>query len=189
MKHLSRVLPLLCLAVFLLAPSGAFAADSPIKVALRSADSGNLLGRCNACVPKGAYPDNAAVHVPVAQLTSATWAQFYLQKLANGKYALQSSDSSNYVGRCNNCVPGGAYPDSAFDHVTPAQLAASPWAQFTLVRLGNGKYALQADSGNYLARCNNCIPGGAYPDNAFVHVTQAQLNSSPWAQWEIIVIP
>lgn len=189
MKHLSRVLPLLCLAS-LLVPSGAFAADpAAIKVALKAADSGNLLARCNNCVPKGAYPDNAAVHVPAAQLTSAAYAQFYLQKLTNGKYALQSVDSSNYVARCNNCVPGGAYPDSAFVHVTPAQLAGAPWAQFTLVRLSNGKYALQADSGNYLARCNNCVPSGAYPDNAFVHVTQAQLNSSPWAQWEIIIIP
>lgn len=190
MKHLSRILPLLSLAAVLLAPAGAFAADpTGIKVALKASDSGNLLARCNACVPKGAYPDNAAVHVPVAQLTSATWAQFYLQKLSNGKYALQSSDSSNYVARCNNCIPGGAYPDSAFVHVTPAQLAGAPWAQFTLERLSNGKYALKADSGNYLARCNNCVPGGAYPDNAFVHVTPAQLTGAPWAQWEIIVIP
>ena len=190
MKHLNRVLPLLCLAVFLLAPAGAFAADATaIKVALRSADSGNLLARCNACVPKGAYPDNVGVHVPVSQLTSATWAQFYLQKLANGKYALQSVDSGNYVARCNACVPGGAYPDSAFVHVTPAQLPGATWAQFTLERLSDGKYALRTDSGNYLARCNNCIPSGAYPDNVFVHVTPAQLNASPWAHWEIIVIP
>jgi hypothetical protein len=190
MNTLRRTLPLLCLAAVLMAPAGAFAADpAGIKVALKSSDSGNLLARCNNCVPKGAYPDNAAVHVPASPFPPPAYAQFYLQKLANGKYALQSVDSSNYVARCNNCVPGGAYPDSAFVHVTPAQLASSPWAQFNLVRLSNGKYALQADSGNYLARCNNCIPGGAKPDNAFVHVTQAQLDGSPWAQWDIIVIP
>jgi hypothetical protein len=185
MHHLSRILSLAALAACLALPADA----ADVKVALKSADSGNLLARCNACVPNGAYPDNAAVHVPSAQIPPPAYAQFNLQKLANGKYALQSVDSGNYVARCNNCVPGGAYPDSAFVHVTPVQLNSSPWAQFTLVRLSNGKYALQADSGNYLARCNNCIPNGAKPDNAFVHVTQAQLNGSPWAQWDVIVIP
>ncbi|OQR86306.1 hypothetical protein THRCLA_22973, partial [Thraustotheca clavata] len=29
--------------------------------------------------------------------------------------------------------------------------------------------ALQADTGKFVARCNGCIPGGAYPDSAFVH--------------------
>lgn len=45
------------------------------------------------------------------------------------------------------------------------------------------KIALRADSGSYLARCNNCIPGAAYPDSAFVHVPAAKLMESPWAQW------
>ena len=51
------------------------------------------------------------------------------------------------------------------------------------------KIALRADSGNYLARCNNCIPGAAYPDSAFVHVPDNELMKSPWAQWDIIIIP
>ncbi|EQC41124.1 hypothetical protein SDRG_01103 [Saprolegnia diclina VS20] len=89
------------------------------------------------------------------------------------------SDTGNYIGRCNNCVAGGAYKDSAFVHVkTPA---SSPWAQWTVVNTGNGKIALRADSGKYLSRCNNCAPGAAYPDEAFVHVDD--WTTAPWAQW------
>src|SRR6185295_8055568 len=89
MKHLSRILFLVGLTASLLLSAGVANAADPtaIKVALK-ADSGNLLARCHGCVPNGAYPDNAAVHVPASQLTSAIYAQFYLQKLANGKYAL-----------------------------------------------------------------------------------------------------
>ncbi|MEB3883084.1 hypothetical protein [Lyngbya sp. CCY1209] len=96
------------------------------------------------------------------------------------KIALKA-DTGNYLSRCNNCIPGGAYPDSAFVHVT--ELAGSPWAHWEIEHLDNGKYILKADTGNYLSRCNNCIPGGAYPDSVFVHVTDAA--STPAAQWEI----
>ncbi|NTV63066.1 MAG: sulfatase-like hydrolase/transferase [Oscillochloris sp.] len=95
------------------------------------------------------------------------------------------ADSGNYLARCNGCIPGAAYPDSAFVHVPPADMLGSPWAQFTLRDLENGKYALQADSGNYLARCNGCSPGAAYPDSAFVHVSPADLAGSPWAQFTL----
>jgi hypothetical protein len=190
MRYLSRTFVLICLAACpLVLPAGAADAADPaaIKVVLRS-DSGNLLARCNNCISRGAYPDNAAVHVAASQVAPA-YAQFYLQRLASGKYALQSVDSGNYLARCNNCIPGGSYPDSAFMHVTPAQLAGAPWAHFTLERLSNGKYALKADSERYLARCHKCAPDAAKPDNAFVHVTAGQLMSAPWAQWDVIVIP
>ncbi len=160
---------------------------SGIRVALK-ADSGNFLARCNNCIPNAAYPDSAFVHVSPAQLAGSPWAQFTIQHLDNGKYAFQA-DSGNYLSRCNNCIPNEAYPDSAFIHVPPAELAGSPWAQFTLQLLENGKYALKADSGNYLARCNNCIPGAAYPDSAFIHVPPSDLAGSPWAQWQIIILP
>jgi hypothetical protein len=108
--------------------------------------------------------------------------------LSNEKYALKG-DAGNYLARCNNCIPGTRYPDAAFMHVAEVQLASAPWAQFTLKQLASGKYALQADSGKYLARCNNCIPGGSYPDSAFVHVTEAELMGSPWAHWDLIIVP
>jgi hypothetical protein len=152
------------------------------------ADSGNYLARCNNCIPGASYPDSAFVHVKEADVMNSPWALFALKKLDNGKYALKA-DSGNYLARCNNCIPGASYPDSAFVHVKEADVMNSPWAQFTLKKLGNGKYTLKADSGNYLARCNNCITGGAYPDSAFVHVKEADVLNSPWAQWEIIIIP
>ena len=160
--------------------------DLPVRIALK-ADSGNYLGRCNSCVPGGTYQDSAFVHVTQAQLASSPYAQFSLQRLANGKYALQA-DTGNYLGRCNSCVPGGAYADGSFVHVSPATLPSAPYAQFDLQRLANGKYALQTDTGFYLGRCNGCVPNGAYPDSAFMHVPPGQLPSSPWAQWELVVL-
>lgn len=56
-------------------------------------------------------------------------------------------------------------------------------------RLNNGKYILKADTGNYLSRCNNCVPGASLPDSAFVHVKEADVMNTPAAQWQIILIP
>ncbi len=168
--------------LILLALSNSAWADG-IKIALR-ADDGMYAGRCNNCVPGGAYPNSMFVHVPEAQLGSSPWAHFTIEHLSNGKYAFKS-DIGHYAGRCNNCIPGGAYPNSMFVHVT--DLNTSPWGEFTLQLLANGKYALQADSGEYVGRCNNCVPGGAYPNSAFVHVKD--LNASPWAQWDLIILP
>jgi len=39
--------------------------------------------------------------------------------------------------------------------------------------------AFKADTGKYLARCNNCWSNAAYPDAAFVHVDNPVGN--PWA--------
>lgn len=45
-----------------------------------------------------------------------------------------------------------------------------------------GRYTLQADTGKYLARCNGCVPGGAYADNAGVHESDP---TKPWARWSL----
>lgn len=164
--------------------------SQPIKVILR-ADNNNLLARCNHCIPSGAFPDSGAVHVPYKEFLKSDgmpWAVFTMHKLDNGKYAFEA-DSGNYIARCNNCVPRAAYSDNIMVHVSSAELSNAPWAQFTLKRLKNGKYALQTDSGKYVARCNNCIPGGAKADMAFVHVTERELGDAPWAQWDLIVLP
>ena len=100
------------------------------------------------------------------------------------KVALQS-DTGNYLGRCNGCIPGGAYPDSAFVHVKESELAGSPWAHWTIENLDGNKYILQADTSNCLARCNGCVPGGAYPDNAMVHVPYKDAKGAGYAQWII----
>ncbi|DBA05368.1 TPA: hypothetical protein N0F65_007530 [Lagenidium giganteum] len=60
----------------------------------------------------------------------------------------------------------------------------NPSAQWRLMRLANGKVALQnVDSYRYLARCNNCYYYGSYPDSAFVHVEDPL--DAPWAQWDM----
>lgn len=158
--------------------------QAEIKVALQ-ADTSKFLARCNNCIPKGAKANNAFVHADSLQ---PAYAQFVLEKLENGKYALKS-DTGAYLARCRNCVPGGAYPDNAGVHVSSDKLPTAPYAQFELTRLENGKYTLKADTGNYLARCNNCIPGGAYPDSAFIHVSKDKVKTAPYAQWDIIIIP
>ncbi len=161
--------------------------SKPIKVILRSDDQ-HLLARCNNCIPNAASPDSAMVHVPYDAFENAPWAQFDLHLLDNGKYAFQA-DSGNFIARCNGCVPGAAYPDNVMVHVSQSELNNSPWAQFSLLRLDNGKYGIQADSGRFVARCNNCIPGGAKANSAFVHVSKDELERSPWAQWDIILVP
>ncbi len=104
--------------------------------------------------------------------------------MASIKVALKA-DSGKYMARCNNCIPNGAYPDSVFVHATNPNGEA--WAQWEIERLDNGKYTLKADSGKYAARCNNCVPNGAYPDNVMVQSTNP--NGEAWAQWEIIFLP
>ena len=54
------------------------------------------------------------------------------------------------------------------------------FAIWNLVKLGGNKVAFQADTGNYLARCNGCWDGGAYPDSAFVH---DPANTDSWSSW------
>lgn len=49
-----------------------------------------------------------------------------------------------------------------------------------------GKYTLRADTGNYLSRCNGCVPGGADPDSASVHATTSD---GPWSQWTLARLP
>lgn len=85
------------------------------------------------------------------------------------------------MSRCNNCWGRGAYPDSVFVHIS--SLSGNPYALWTPVDAGNGKWAFRSDSGKYLGRCNNCVPGGAYPDFGFVHVDNYA--NSPWAQWNL----
>ncbi len=156
------------------------------KIALR-ADTGNYLTRCNGCYRGAAYPDSATMHITQAVLASSPYAHWTLEKLANGKYALRT-DTGNYLARCNGGIPNAAHPDSAMVHVSGAQLKDSPWAQWTIEKLGNGKFALRGDNGNYLARCYGCVPGAAYPDGAFLHIGKDQVNAAPYAQWTFVLV-
>jgi hypothetical protein len=64
---------------------------------------------------------------------------------------------------CAQC--GGVYPSAV--SVENGITQESKWQ---LVRIGR-KVAIKGSNGNFLSRCNNCWPGGAYPDSAFVHLT------------------
>jgi len=138
------------------------------------ADSGKLLARCNGCGP-GSYPDSVTVHANRGD----AWAQWVVEARGN-KCALRS-DTGRYAARCNGCWRGGAYPDSVFNHAGTASLGQS-WTVWDMKRFGH-KVAFRADTGRYMARCNGCVPGGAYPDAAFVHARNPP--SEPWALWTI----
>jgi len=138
------------------------------------ADSGKLLARCNGCGP-GSYPDSVTVHANRGD----AWAQWVVESRGN-KCALRS-DTGRYAARCNGCWRGGAYPDSVFNHAGTASLGQS-WTVWDMKRFGH-KVAFRADTGRYMARCNGCVPGGAYPDAAFVHARNPP--SEPWALWTI----
>jgi hypothetical protein len=89
------------------------------------ADTGKYLARCLNCVPNGAHPDSAFVHLDSADEPYAKWTMI---RLANGKFALLS-DNGKYLARCRNCAPGAEYEDAAFVHeATPNE----PYAQWEL---------------------------------------------------------
>jgi hypothetical protein len=96
------------------------------------------------------------------------------------KITLQS-DEGTYLSRCNGCqkTVDNKFPDTVTTH---AKDAAGAYSQFELVPAGNGKVALKSDNGKFVARCNNCIVGGAKPDFVTVHADSA---SQPYAQFTI----
>ena len=136
-------------------------------------DTGNYLARCNGCVTGGTTPDYAFVHEKDKNQGYAQWKINYV--LPAGKINLQS-DTGKYLARCNGCGPA-SYADSAAIHETNPN---NPWAIFTVIPRGN-QVALRADNGNYLSRCNSCWRKSAYPDSAFVHVTES--NQGAYSLW------
>ena len=122
------------------------------KFALQ-ADNGNYLSRCAGCI-KGAIHDHALTHV---KSFSGPWAQWDLFELSNGKYILKA-DNGTYLSRCAGCVRN---PLTSYDAVTlhvrsPLDSTAAQWS---LIRLSNGKYKLRSDNGRYMNRCDGCLRG------------------------------
>lgn len=174
MRHSTCMVIIAGLVLALSASTSPAAEPIPGIYALK-ADTGRYLSRCSGCVPGGAYPDSASLHVTTS---NGPWAKWSLSKRPNGKWVLQV-DTGRYLTRCRNCGPG-TYPDSAFVHGTDPN---APYAQWTLSQRPNGKWVLQSDTGRYLTRCRNCFRGGTYPDMVFVHVTDP---NGPWAQWDLV---
>ncbi|ETV89962.1 hypothetical protein H310_15199, partial [Aphanomyces invadans] len=141
-------------------------------------DTGMFATRCRNCLPGAAYPDSVNFQGPINDGTPYSY--WTVENTGDGKLALKG-DLGNYLSRCNNCVSGAAYPDQAFVHVTDWR--SGPWAQWTCEEANNGKIALKADTGKYLARCNNCNPGGP-ADVAFVHVSNWR--DGDWSQFKVV---
>ncbi|EPX60983.1 putative OXIDOREDUCTASE PROTEIN [Cystobacter fuscus DSM 2262] len=102
------------------------------------------------------------------------------------KVSLQS-DTGSFFARCRNCqssVNNGA-PDSITTHITSPNPV--PFIVFEVVDAGQGKIALKADTGQFVARCLNCIIGGRFPDFVTVHAIGPI--PPPFAQFTPEVLP
>lgn len=124
-----------------------------------------------------------AVFLPAATATAAS-----ADELTGCKIALQA-DTGQWFTRCRGCQQ--AYfngtnfnEDTVTVHVNDPD--GAPYAQFEMIDLGNGKVALRSDLGQYVARCNGCVSGGAYPDFVTIHVTDP---SVPYAQFDLELLP
>ncbi|KAK9768627.1 hypothetical protein K7432_000612 [Basidiobolus ranarum] len=95
------------------------------KIALR-ADSGLYLGRCSKCYKMESHYDSASIHVMEKDLRSSPWAHWELGCVGGNKITLKG-DTGNYLSRCNGCVTGGAYPDSAFVHNSSPNESSAIW--------------------------------------------------------------
>lgn len=133
------------------------------------ADNGGYLKEC----PEAICGVDNAVSVAKGLDNSARW---ILERVGT-KLAIKGADG-NYLSRCNGCWAGGAYPDSAFAHLGDS---SAPYSQWAPTKLANGKWVFQADTGKYLARCNNCARSTA-SNLPFVHVSDP---NEPWAQWKL----
>lgn len=177
-----------CVVVFgLVAPiraqHGLAAAGKPRKVALK-ADSGAWFSLCNQCQKSSndQYPDTITLHVKSDE-PSEKFTQFEMHKLKDGKYAFKA-DNGMWVAMCTDCIVGGAKPDFITVHVKAEKEDDIPsWAKFQVEELSGDKVALKADNGKYVARCNSCSPGAAYPDQVTAHMSDS---SDPAAQWELV---
>ncbi|MEM7086115.1 MAG: hypothetical protein AAF489_08030 [Bacteroidota bacterium] len=96
---------------------------------------------------------------------SSTHAQF-----RDGDIIALRSDTGKWMTRCNNCQRA-ATSNTVTVHVSANAASQLPtYAKFKVKLMPNGKIALQADTGKFLARCNGCLPGGPI-DILTVHVS------------------
>lgn len=87
-------------------------------------ERGQYMGICTGCVV-GTTRDFITFH----STSPEPWTQFEVRRLQNGKYSIRSAHNGNFVGRCNSCSPGAAYPDQVAAH---AGNAGPDWAQWDI---------------------------------------------------------
>jgi hypothetical protein len=176
-------------AVHVTDSSQAYAQFTPVLLANGKyglkADTGKFLARCNGCSPGSSTPNTVTVHATDPNTQAfAQWRIIPLTFPTGSKIALQADDGK-YFARCNGCqkTVDNRFPDTVTTHV--ASPSAGAYAQFSVVDVGNGKIALKADTGKFVARCNGCIVGGTTPDSAAVHVTDS---SQAYAQFTPVLL-
>jgi hypothetical protein len=102
-----------------------------------------------------------------------------------GKIRLQSAVSGNFqLARCRDCVSGALYRDIL--SFTKVPISDSPaFAEFEIFPLSTSKFffAFRADTGNYMGRCNGCLPKATVPDSVMLHIGDI---GSVLVQWEVI---
>jgi hypothetical protein len=106
-------------------------------------------------------------------------------RLRHGMMIGLQADTGLWFARCRGCqsaVHSGSQPnnDTVLVHVGIQPSDDIPYAQFQVIDVGGGKIALKSDTGLYVARCNNCVEGGIYPDFLTIHVSDPYL---PYAQF------
>ncbi|KAF0734360.1 hypothetical protein Ae201684_008961 [Aphanomyces euteiches] len=132
------------------------------------ADNGLYFSTCRNCIYAGDFTDS----ITLQDSFGATYAFWTVVNTGNGKIALKG-DTGKFVARCNNCVQGALSPDEAF--VSAADSKSSPLAQFTCEDASNGKIALKADTGKYLAHCKGCVPRRPAADVIIMNATNKQI--------------
>ncbi|KAF0713263.1 Aste57867_4436 [Aphanomyces stellatus] len=161
---------------------------APGKIALQG-DTTKFLGRCLGCA-RTADGTNNALFIKDTTWQAGPWNQFAVAfksvakppvcSFRDGEVISLQADNGGFVARCNNCIPGASYPDSAVLQSS----VSGPWGYWTVRVQSNGQIGLQADSGRFLARCNGCVAGATNPNEAFVHVPL--LAGNPWALWQCV---
>ncbi|MFY0563661.1 fascin domain-containing protein [Archangium lansingense] len=95
------------------------------------------------------------------------------QALPVGSKVSLKADTGSFMARCDGCqqVVTPPLPDTVTVHATSAD--AGPFVRFEVVDAGNGKIALKADTGKYVARCHGCIVQATIEEFATIHATGA----------------
>jgi hypothetical protein len=103
-----------------------------------------------------------------------------------GKVIALRADNGDFFSRCNGCQPGSDYqfPDSL---VVKTEEGSPPWSRFLVVDAGAGKVALRADTGKFVGRCPECVPGGSVPDSLMVYGQGPR--PPPYAQFTLESLP
>lgn len=127
------------------------------------ADNGELLARCYECAKDTG--DTVTVHGRRGN-GFATWT---LQEV-DGKCTLLS-DVKKYAARCYNCWRNSSHPDGIFNHISYGDISNHPWAKWKVEKHGD-LFSFKADTGNYMARCENCVPDMSVKNAAMVHAKE-----------------